>query len=102
MYRVVFNLVNTASKTILLRSKIPGYESVVLAVGEVLRLNTTVPSRRLIFINIYDAKTNQRAYVQRKSVYIVVPKLERVPYAVVRGKFFFIGVKERTHSSCFE
>ena len=90
VYRVVFNLVNTAGKTVVLRSKIPGYESVVLESEQVLKLNTTVPNSLPVFINVHNAITNERTSVNGKTVFLIFPKLYMVHYAPQGKSYKFL------------
>lgn len=86
VYRVVFSLTNTAGKTVILRTKLPSYESVELKSGQTFNLNTTVPDKHVVFITVYDAVTNERTKINGKSTYLIFPKLHIVPVRPT-GKF---------------
>ena len=92
-YRIIFRLVNTLGKTIVLTTPIPSYRTVTLVPGEVFTLNTTVATQRPIFINVLDPATNQRARINGKTVHVVFPKLTLVPYTgrLHRVAFHLLG-----------
>ena len=89
VYRVTFTLRNTGSKTVILRSKLSSPDrSFRLVPGQVYTLNRTVPNQHAVFINVHDAVTNQRAYVNGKTVFLLFPKVYLVPYK--QGRFSYV------------
>ena len=72
-----------------LRTKLPSYQNVELKPGQTFNLNTTVPTQNAVFISVYDAITNQRAYINGRSIYLVFPKSYLVPIRPT-GKFSYV------------